>query len=184
MANIRYPRLQSMEVIFPPPEINPKPQSGYFILNPSPALKYSTCIHSGGYQPIINRNDKQQYATVLNLIILKGHKILFYEYANFKLKHKKSPTFGWNYMIPYPNINLTYTDISECPIDSLQGLLMNYRGLRMDDPNILMCISPTNQSKYGDFVKVLDEMRLCGIKRYISRDLRPYELAAIQNWNK
>lgn len=48
--------------------------------------------------------------------------------------------------------------------------------------NLMVIIRPSNRSTYGDFVKILDEMAINGIRQYAVADISSDELKLLTKW--
>ncbi len=63
--------------------------------------------------------------------------------------------------------------------DSLENLLSQMK--KDDDTGPIVLIKASNESTYGNFVDILDEMNICGIARYTIVNIAWYEEAMINN---
>jgi biopolymer transport protein ExbD len=81
----------------------------------------------------------------------------------------------------YMGITNPQIDTTNYSADGIRKIILE-KNREIQD--LVVLIKPTSESKYKNVVDMLDEMDICGVKRYALVDITPMELDLIKKLNK
>ena len=81
----------------------------------------------------------------------------------------------------YMGITKPELDTTNYSADGIRKILLQKN---REITDLVVLIKPMVDSKYKNVVDILDEMDICGIKRYALVDVAPMELDLIKKFNK